>query len=130
MAKILRARTAGKQPTIPRSTSTSQAIAKPKNLLSPSVPMFKGARDKVRVLFQPDPNGYNKNSTKTVPTFSSVTQQFTSNPNFDPSKAPGRVTELAVSRATQTAGKASRGHQKVIAFSQNIKNGGKTLRRR
>lgn len=130
MTRILRARTAGKQPTIPRSTNSNQAIQVSKNILRP-VPMFKARIQSVRVLFQPDPNNYNKNSTKTQATFSPVADQVMStNPNFDPSRAPGSVTELAVSKATQTPGKASRGHQKTIGFSQLIKNGGKTLKRR
>lgn len=130
MARILRARIAGKQPTIPRSTSPSQAIAVSKNILRP-VPMFKSRVQNVRILFQPDPNGYNKLSTKTQATFSSVADSVMStNPNFDPSRAPGSVSVLAVSKAMQKPGKASRGHQNSVGFSQLIKNGGKTLKRR
>lgn len=129
MVKILRARTAGKQPTVVNSTSTSQAIAVSKNVLRPT-PVFKnGGRGSVRILFAPDPHGYNKLSTKTVPTFSPVVSQFSDNVNFDPSKAPGSVTVKAVSKSVQTPGKSSRGHQKVITLGRQYFKGGKTLKR-
>lgn len=130
MAVIKRAKTAGRQPTVPRSTNSNQAISVSKNILRP-VPMFKGVVQRVKILYQPDPNGYNKNSTKTQATFSPVADQVMStNPNFDPSRAPGSVSVLAVSKEAQKPGKASRGHQKTIGFSQKIKNGGKSLKRR
>jgi hypothetical protein len=90
------------------------------------------SKTKVQRKFQPDPNGYNKNSTKTAATFSPVAEQFTNNPNpkYDPSKAPGKVSKKVVSKAVQKPGKASRGHQKVITLGRQYFQGGKTLKRR
>lgn len=90
------------------------------------------SRKKVKRLYAPDPNNYNKNSTKTVATFSPVADQFTNNPNpkFDPSKAPGSVSRKAVSKSVQTPGKSSRGHQKSITLGRQYFFGGKTLKRR
>lgn len=87
----------------------------------------------VRRLFVKDP--YNKNSTATVATFSSVADQFTNNPNpaYDPSKAPGSVKEVSVASARKSAnkpGKASRGHMKTIKRTLFNQNSGKTLLRR
>ena len=130
MVKILRATTAGKQPTPVRSTSTSQAIEVSKNVLRP-VPMFRNKVQSVRILFQPDPNNYNKLSTKTQATFSPVASGIMStNPNYDPSGNVSSPTIKAVSKSAQRAGKASRGHQNVISYNNQQRTGGKTLKRR
>jgi hypothetical protein len=85
----------------------------------------------IRILFVRDP--YNKNSTATQATFSDVAEQFTNNPNpaYDPSQAPGAVAENSVASARKSAnvpGKAGRGHQKVIAYNNFMRNAGKRLR--
>jgi hypothetical protein len=89
-------------------------------------------KTKVKILHVTDP--YNKNSTATVATFSPVADQFTNNTNpaYDPSKAPGAVKEVSVASQRKSAnkpGKASRGHQKVIAPNRQTLFGGKTLKR-
>lgn len=94
-------------------------------------------RTSVKRLFVKDP--YNMNSVSgpmatgaTVARFSPVADQFTNSVNkkFDPSKGPGSVDELTVRDVSvEKAGKASRGHQKVVRrtlFNQNL---GKKLRR-
>lgn len=96
------------------------------------------SRRSVRRLFRRDP--YNLNSTTglfatgaTVARFSPEADQFTDNPNpsFDPSKAPGAVTEISArSLSAEKPGKASRGHAKVIRRTIFNQNGGKRLRRR
>jgi hypothetical protein len=94
----------------------------------------RAARGKtsVRRLFVRDP--YNKNSTASQATFSPEAEQFTNNPNplYDPSKAPGSVRELSVATARKSAnrpGKASRGHAKVIRYSNFMRTAGKRLKR-
>jgi hypothetical protein len=87
----------------------------------------------VTIVYVKDP--YNKNSAATQATFSDVADQFTNNPNpaYDPSKAPGSVREVSVAAARKSAnkpGKASRGHQKVIARTLFNQNQGKTLKKR
>jgi hypothetical protein len=90
------------------------------------------SKTKVQRKFAPDPNGYNKLSTKTTATFSPVAEQFTNNPNpkYDPSRAPGSVAVKAKSRDAEKPGKSSRGHQKVITLGRQYFQGGKTLKRR
>lgn len=97
--------------------------------------MARGGNSRISVkrLFVRDP--YNKNSTATTATFSDVADQFTNNPNplYDPSKAPGSVKEVSVASARKAAnrpGKASRGHQKVIAPNRFSLFGGKTIKKR
>jgi hypothetical protein len=94
----------------------------------------------VRRLFRKDP--YNKNSTTgifatgaTTAIMSPVADQFTDNPNvlYDPSKAPGAVSEVSVAASRKAAnkpGKARRGHQKAFAPNVQTLFGGKRLRRR
>jgi hypothetical protein len=109
----------------------AQAIAVPKSqIVKQGMTRTKGT---VRRLFANDP--YNKNSLKTVATFSKEADTFTNNPNpkFDPSKAPGgvsKVSHLEEKAAAQKPGKASRGHQKVISRTLFNQNQGKTLKRR
>lgn len=83
-------------------------------------------RVSVRRLFVP----YVQGST-TSNNFSPVESQFTNNtnPRFDPSKAPGAVTILdGTPRPPQ--GNPNAGHQKVIKQTNQMKTGGKTLKRR
>jgi len=96
------------------------------------------SRRTVRRLFRRDP--YNLNSTSgifatgaTVARMSPVASQFTdnANPSFDPSKSPGAVTEVSTrSLSAEKAGKAGRGHQKVVKRTIFNQNQGKRLRRR
>jgi hypothetical protein len=93
----------------------------------------------VTILYRKDP--YNLNSVSgiravgpTVATFSDVAEQFTNNPNpvYDPSKAPGAVAEKSVAasrKAVNVPGKASRGHQKIVARTLFNQNQGKRLKR-
>lgn len=92
----------------------------------------------VRRLFRRDP--YNLLSVSgvmstgaTVARMSPEASQFTDNPNpaFDPSKAPGAVTEISVrSLQAEKPGKAGRGHAKVVKRTIFNQNQGKRLRRK
>ena len=115
-----------------KSVMSAQKIEKSKQQVNPPAPRVT-SRYSVKRLFVRDP--YNKNSNKTVATFSPVADQFTDNPNkaFDPSKAPGSVQKVSVIEArnrANTPGKASRGHGKVVKRTLFNQNSGKTLRKR
>jgi len=64
--------------------------------------------------------------------FSPVESQFTNNanPRYDPSKGPGSVRVLDGTPPPPGPGKLSAGHQKVITQTNQMKTGGKTLKRR
>jgi hypothetical protein len=134
--KILRAFNPSTPKTLQAGSSKSvipgSKIGRSKQQVNPPAPRVTSFQ-RVRRLFAADP--YNKNSLKTVATFSKEADTFTDNPNksFDPSKAPRAVQNVSVVAArtrANTPGKASRGHQKVIRRTLFNQNGGKTLRRR
>jgi len=121
-------------------------ILRAKNILSPKTP--KGAyanqkagswhdesqltrkttkaKAKVRRLFVPFVFG-----STTSNNFSPVESQLTNNPNprYDPSKAPGSVQKLDGTPKPPQAN-PNAGHQKVIRQTNQMKTGGKTLKRR
>jgi hypothetical protein len=77
----------------------------------------------VRRLFASDPNTSN--------TFTPVMEEFSDNknPRYDPSRAPGSVTVLDGTPPRPEAN-PNAGHQKVIQQTNQMKTGGKTLKRR
>lgn len=123
MAKILRARTAGKQPVrIMTGQKVSGSFHDPAELT-------RRTRSKISVrrLFVKDP--YNKNSTATVARFGSAVDHLTdnANPKFDPSQHPGAVS---VKKVPQKPFGADKGHQKVFKPNRQTLFGGKTIKKR
>jgi hypothetical protein len=94
-----------------------------------SLPRATG-RSSIRRLFVRDP--YNKNSSATQATFAPEAEQFShagqTNPNYDPSKAPGSVQKK--DGTPQPPAGANSGHQKVIRRTLFNQNAGKRLIKR
>lgn len=129
MVKIKEAKPAA--PYRRRTVKFGQAVEKGKNVFYQGGRTVQRAKASVRRLMvvspaNPDPNFGASASVNTRP----EVDQFTNNPNpsYDPSRAPGGVQ--VKDSSPQPPKGATSGHAKVIRQNNQMRTGGKRLRRR
>jgi hypothetical protein len=126
MAKIVRV-TNPQSPKTPKGATANQKAGSfhdPSQLTRTSV---KSKTSVQRKFVKTDPQNP---ATPAPALFSPVMDQFTNNanPRYDPSKAPGAVIKKDGTPVPPKG--ATTGHQKVIPYNNQMRTGGKTLKRR